>query len=205
MKQFTSTNRSFLCLWYTFAIVLGIGLLFKFMHWPGVSWIVLFSVFALVCTMIYGIVLAAKKPADGVSLIAFIVMICGAIAFLFLVLRWPGGAMLSLNDYGFLLVALVGIALAYQMPNDAPLHKLSFAAVTSIPAVVFMGMQKLKNIALSTSGFECPDYDTMDWDVIAAMPYDQLLHTLNTEIYGVVGCLILVLSIVSLYLYLKKK
>ena len=205
MKQFTSTNRSFLCLWYAFAIVLGIGLLFKFMHWPGASWIVLFSVFALVCTMIYGIVLAAKKPADGVSLIAFIVMICGAIAFLFLVLRWPGGAMLSLNGYGFLLVALVGIALAYQMPNDAPLHKLSFAAVTSIPAVVFMGMQKLKSIALSTSGFERPDYDTMDWNVIAAMPYDQLLRALNTEIYGVVGCLILVLSIVSLYLYLKKK
>ena len=205
MKQFTSTNRSFLCLWYAFAIVLGIGLLFKFMHWPGASWIVLFSVFALVCTMIYGIVLAAKKPADGVSLIAFIVMICGAIAFLFLVLRWPGGAMLSLNDYGFLLVALVGIALAYQMPNDAPLHKLSFAAVTSIPAVAFMGMQKLKSIALSTSGFECPDYDTMDWNVIAAMPYDQLLRALNTEIYGVVGCLILVLSIVSLCLYLKKK
>ena len=205
MKQFTSTNRSFLCLWYAFAIVLGIGLLFKFMHWPGASWIVLFSVFALVCTMIYGIVFAAKKPADGVSLIAFIVMIYGAIAFLFLVLRWPGGAMLSLNDYAFLLVALVGIALAYQMPNDAPLHKLSFAAVTSIPAVVFMGMQKLKSIALSTSGFECPDYDTMDWNVIAAMPYDQLLRALNTEIYGIVGCLIFVLSIVSLCLYLKKK
>lgn len=205
MKQFTSTNRSFLCLWYTFAIVLGIGLLFKFMHWPGASWIVLFSVFALVCTMIYGIVLAAKKPADGISLIALIVMICGAIAFLFLVLRWPGGVMLSLNDYGFLLVAVAGIAMAYRLPEDAPLHKLSFAAVTSIPAVVFMGMQELKSIALSTSGFECPDYDTMDWDVIAAMPYDQLLRALNTEIYGIVGCLILVLSIVSLCLYLKKK
>lgn len=205
MKQFTSTNRSFLCLWYAFAIVLGIGLLFKFMHWPGASWIVLFSVFALVCTMIYGIVFAAKKPADGVSLIAFIVMIYGAIAFLFLVLRWPGGAMLSLNDYAFLLVALVGIALAYQMPNDAPLHKLSFATFTAVPAVVFMSMQKLKSIALSTSGFECPDYDTMDWNVIAEMPYDQLLRALNTEIYGIVGCLILVLSIVSLCLYLKKK
>ena len=205
MKQFTSTNRSFLCLWYAFAIELGIGLLFKCMYWPGASWIVMFSVVALMCTLIHGIVLAAKKPADWVSLIALIVMICGSVAFLFLTLRWPGGAMLSLNDYGFLLVAVAGIAMSYQMPDDAPLHKLSFAAFTSIPAVVFMSMQKLKSIALCTSGFEHPDYDTMDWDAIAAMPYEQLLRTLNTEIYGVVGCLILVLSIVSLCLYLKKK
>ena len=205
MKQFTITNRSFLCLWYAFSIVLGIGLLFKFLHWPGGSQIMMFSVLALVCTMIYGIVLAAKKPADGVSLIALIVMICGSVAFLFLTLRWPGGVLLSLNGYGFLLVAVAGIAMAYRMPDDAPLHKLSFAAFTSIPAVVFMSMQKLKSIALCTSGFEHPDYDTMDWDVIAAMPYEQLLRAINTEIYGVVGCLILVLSIVSLCLYLKKK
>ena len=205
MKQFTSTNRSFLCLWYAFAIVLGIGMLFKFLHWPGASWIVMFSVVALVCTMIYGIVLAAKKPADWVSLIALIVMICGACAFLFLTLRWPGGVMLSLNDYGFLLVAVAGIALACQMPDDAPMHKLSFAAFTTIPAVVFMGMQKLKSVALCASGFECPNYDTMDWDVIAAMPYEQLLRAINTEINGVVGCLILVLSIVSLCLFMKKK
>lgn len=204
MKQFTSTNRSFLCLLYAFSIVLGIGLLFKFMHWPGASWLMLFSVFALVCTMIYGIALAAKKPTDGVSLISLVVMICGAVAFLFLSLRWPGGAMFSLNDYGFLLVAVAGIALAYRMSDDAPLHKLSFAAFTAIPAVVFMGMQKLKSIALRASGFECPDYDIMDWDVITEMPYEQLLRAMNTEIYGVIGCLILVLSIVSLCIYLKK-
>ncbi|MCB2194265.1 MAG: SpoIIE family protein phosphatase [Bacteroidetes bacterium] len=80
-------------------IVLALGVIFKFQHWPGASILFILSVFFfnliyLPVNLILGIRKATSFPGKAYVLIKFLTLFINVTAFCFKMMHWPGGGFL---------------------------------------------------------------------------------------------------------------